>query len=192
MGKSASFFRLRGTATSNPQQVLNIARPTISTGTSRSRLSDMALISRYDQAARLWRSDQALGRVPGSIHLDGRLGGRHQAHPVFSVGCGFDDAAAVCGPHGRDDRLGGAGTMRYQHCFGLAKGGIRADGNLAGRGPLSAALPILRGVYADFAGALGDREKRLQSHSFKWTTAASNHCRPKKLRLSAPARASRG
>lgn len=93
---------------------------------------------------------------------DGRLGCRHQAHPVFSLGCGFDDAAAVCGPHGRDDRLGGAGTMRHQHCFRLAKGGIRADGNLAGRGPLSAALPILRGVYADFAGALGDREKRLQ------------------------------
>jgi len=81
-----------------------------------------------------------------SFTLMGGAGRGHEPDPAVRHLCGADPAAAAGGPHGGDDRLDFARPVRGQHHFRLAAARIHADGDLARRRALPAALRILRRI----------------------------------------------
>ena len=109
-----------------------------------------------DQAAWLRRPVAVLGLQPRVVHTDGGARIRDTAHSALcDVRCAHH-AAADRRANGGDHRQHLARPLRGEHHLGLAAAGVHADGPLARRRALQAALPVLRRVRHHHARAVGD------------------------------------
>ncbi len=139
-----------------------------------------------DQAARFRRAVAVLGLQPRIVHADGRAGVGDKPHSAVRHLRRPDSAAADRRPHGGDDQLDLARTVRRQHHLRLAAPRIHADGHLAGRGTLPPALRVLRRIRQHHARAVGDRplgfQGRLLPNGRLPLSAAADRKNPDHLR----------
>ena len=111
------------------------------------------------------------------LHPDGRPCRGHHAHSALRHLRRPHHAAADHGAHGGDDRQHLAWPVRREHHLRLAAARILADGHLARRRALQAAVRVLRRIRDDHARAVGDGPFRLtRAASSRWTTAAAARC----------------